>query len=171
PNFTTPPQPDLTKNLAPATSSNMLSPVSVTSDGTHLFVTDLGQNRVLIWNSIPTQNNQPADIAIGQPDLTSSVDNNSFTGTPATSATDTTNKEKGVLCPSNGTDLASNPTFPFRCAATLSFPRFALSDGKRLFIADGGNDRILIFNSIPVQTGQKADVILGQPDDTSDIVS
>ena len=32
----------------------LLNPVSVTSDGVHLFVTDLGYNRVLIWNSIPT---------------------------------------------------------------------------------------------------------------------
>ena len=31
----------------------MLSPVSVTSDGMRLFVTDLGFNRVLIFNSHP----------------------------------------------------------------------------------------------------------------------
>lgn len=171
-NFTTPPQPDLTKNLAPATASNMLSPVSVTSDGTRLFVTDLGQNRVMIWDSIPTQTNQPADIAIGQQNLTSAVDNNAFTGTPATSSTDTTNKETPVMCTvSNGTDPANNPTYPNRCASTLSFPRFALSDGQRLFIADGGNDRILVFKTIPTQSGQPADVILGQPDAISDIVT
>ena len=39
-----------------AAANNMLTPVSVTSDGTHLFVTDLGYNRVLIWNNIPTTN-------------------------------------------------------------------------------------------------------------------
>ena len=45
----------------------------------------------------------------------------------------------------------------------MSFPRFALSDGdSRLFIADGGNDRILVFNTIPTQSGQPADYILGQ---------
>jgi uncharacterized protein (TIGR03437 family) len=172
PSFTTPPQPDLTKNLAPATASNMLSPVSVTSDGTRLFVTDLGQNRVLIWNTIPTQNTQPADIAIGQQNLTTGVDNNAFTGSPATSSTDTTNKETPVMCTTPyGTDPANNPTYPLRCAATLSFPRFALSDGQRLFIADGGNDRILVFNTMPTQSGQSADVVLGQPDAISDVVS
>lgn len=171
-NFTTPPQPDLTKNTAPATASNLLSPVSVTSDGTRLYVTDLGQNRVLIWNSIPTQNGQAADIVVGQPNMTSSVDNNSFSGAAATSSTDTTNKETPVLCPnSSGNDSANNPVYPQRCGATLSFPRFALSDGTRLFIADGGNDRILVFNSLPTQNGQKADVILGQPDEVSDNVT
>ena len=172
PNFTTTPQPDLTKNLAPATAANMLSPVSVTSDGTRLFVTDLGQNRVMIWNSIPTSTNQAADVIIGQPTVTSAVDNNAYTGNPATSSTDTTNKETPVMCTvSYGTDAANNPTYPPRCASTLSFPRFALSDGQRLYIADGGNDRILVFKSIPTQTGQAADVILGQPDAISDIVS
>ena len=43
-----------------------------------LFVTDLGYNRVLIWNSIPTSNGAAADVAIGQPDLVSSIANYGF---------------------------------------------------------------------------------------------
>ena len=62
-----------------------------------------------------------------------------------------------VACDSNG-----NPTFPPHCNATLSFPRFALSDGQRLFVADGGNDRVLVFNQIPSQNGQAGDFIIGQ---------
>ncbi|MEI9976694.1 MAG: hypothetical protein WDO73_34325 [Ignavibacteriota bacterium] len=76
----------------------MLAPVSVTSDGTRLFVTDLGFNRVLIFDSIPTSNGAAATVALGQPDLVSSVANNAFTGTAATSTSDTTNKETAVLC-------------------------------------------------------------------------
>src|SRR5262249_241147 len=64
-------EPDLTQQKTGATASNLLNPVAVTSDGQRLFVTDLGYNRVLIWNSIPAVNGQPADMAIGQPDLTS----------------------------------------------------------------------------------------------------
>jgi uncharacterized protein (TIGR03437 family) len=170
PNFNS--APASTVNDTPALANNLFSPVSVTSDGQHLFVTDLGHNRVLIWNSIPTQTQQPADVEVGQPDMTSSVVNNAFTGSPATSATDTTNKETPAMCTvSTGTDLANNPTYPFRCASTLNFPRFALSDGQHLFIADGGNDRILVYNSIPTQNGQRADEILGQPDEFTDQVS
>ncbi|HEY1340471.1 MAG TPA: hypothetical protein VGF59_23325, partial [Bryobacteraceae bacterium] len=139
--------------------SNMLNPVAVTSDGQRLFVTDLGFNRILVWNSIPTSNAQPADLAIGQPDMTSSVPNNAFSIDP----NDTTAKETPVLCTtSNGTDTNGNPTYPKQCAATLSFPRFALSTGDRLFIADGGNDRVLVFNQIPTQSGASSDSVIGQ---------
>ena len=61
-----------------------------------------------------------------------------------------------------------HPVFPPRCAATLSFPRYALSDGTRLFIADGGNDRVLVYNTIPTTNGAPADVILGEPDEFTD---
>ena len=163
PNFSTVTQPDLTQQNEGASASNMLNPVSVTSDGVRLFVTDLGFNRVLIWNSIPTSNDVPADFELGQPDLVSAVANNSFSGSMATSATDTTDKETPVLCTtSNGNDPAGNPTYPPTCNSTLSFPRFALSDGHRLFVADGGNDRVLIYSNLPTQNGQAADIILGQ---------
>ena len=56
--------------------------------------------------------------------------------------------------------------FPYACAATLSFPRYALSDGTRLFIADGGNDRVLVYHTMPTRSGQPADAILGQPSET-----
>ena len=163
PNFTSFVQPDLTQQSTSATASNMLNPVSVTSDGVRLYVTDLGYNRVLIWNSIPTSNGAAADLVVGQPDMNSSIANNAFSGKPATSSTDTTNKETPVLCSvSSGTDPAGNPTYPPSCSATLNFPRFALSDGTRLFLADGGNDRVLVFKQVPNTNGQSADFVLGQ---------
>ncbi len=170
--FTTAPPLDVTTNPPKPSASNMLSPTSVTSDGTRLFVSDLGQNRILIWNSIPNSNGQPADVEIGQPDMTGNVSNNAFTGTSATSSTDTTNKETPVLCTvPSGTDLASNNVYPFRCAFTMSYPRFALSDGTRLFVADAGNDRVLVYDQIPTQNAQRADIILGQANETDDVVT
>ena len=137
------------------TASLMLSPTSVTSDGTHLFVTDLGYNRILIWNTIPTTNQKPADFEIGQVDMTQTIPN-----------------DTAHLCQSNGTDPTTGDlTYPATCAFTLSFPRFALSDGTRLFVADGGNDRVLVYNSIPQTNAVKADVILGEPDEFSDVFS
>ena len=152
PNFTTAPQVNQINLSLPTTANIMLSPTSVTSDGTRLYVTDLGYNRVLIWNSIPTTNQKPADIEIGQKDMTQSISNDSAN-----------------LCTSNGTDANGNATYPARCGKTLSFPRYTLSDGTRLFIADGGNDRVLVYNSIPTQNAAKADVILGEPDEFSDV--
>ena len=149
PDFNTAP-PSTTLDL-PATADNLFSPTSVTSDGQRLYVADLGHARVLIWNSIPTETQQPADIAVGQPDLVSEIDNNS----PA-------------LCASNGVDANNNPTYPTSCYSTLSLPRYALSDGTHLFIADGGNDRVLIYNTIPAKSGAKGDIVLGQPDEFTD---
>ena len=163
PNFTTAVEPNLASQTTSATASNLLNPVAVSSDGTHLFVTDLGYNRVLIWNSIPTTNAAPADVEIGQPDMVSSVANNSYSGTAATSTTDTTDKETPVMCTvSNGIDGYGNPTYPEFCSYTMSFPRFTLAVDNRLFVADGGNDRLMVFNQIPTQNAQPADYIIGQ---------
>jgi len=163
PNFTSAIQPNLAAQTTSATASNLLNPVAVSSDGTHLFVTDLGYNRILIWNSIPTANAAPADVEIGQPDMVSSVANNSYSGTAATSTTDTTDKETAVMCTvSNGIDGYGNPTYPEFCNYTVSFPRFTLAVDNRLFIADGGNDRLMVFNQIPTTNAQAADYIIGQ---------
>lgn len=165
PNFTTFVQTDITQQNTSATASNMLNPVSVTSDGTRLYVTDLGYNRILIWNSIPSGNAAPADVVVGQPDMTSSVANNAFVNNPlSNSTTTTTTVQAPVLCttPTGVLDANNNPTYPDHCNATLNYPRFALSDGTRLFIADGGNDRVLEFATIPQQNGASADIILGQ---------
>ncbi len=154
PNFTTLVVPPVTDQTVPPTQTNLSSPTSVTTDGTRLYVTDLGHNRVLIWNAIPAANNAAADTEIGQPDFVSQISNNS-----------------SAVCPSNGTNTTVTPnvpTYPYTCGSALSYPRFALSDGTRLYIADGGNDRVLIFNSIPETNQAKADVILGQVDENSD---
>lgn len=169
PNLTTFVEPDLTQAKSDAHANNLLNPVSVTSDGVRLYVTDLGHNRVLIWNSLPTQNQQPADIALGQPDLNSAIPDNAFTGTAATASTDTTNKETPVMCTvSNGKDPANNPTYPALCGRTMSFPRYAISDGTWLFVADGGNDRVLVYRHVPTQSGAAPDLILGEPDEFTD---
>jgi hypothetical protein len=165
PNFTTFVQVNIAQQNINATSQNMLNPVSVTSDGVHVFVTDLGYNRILIWNSIPTKNDQAADVVVGQPDMNSGAPNNAFTITsPASLANSTTTTiQTPVLCTvSNGTDSNGNLTYPAVCNATLNFPRFALSDGTKLFVSDGGNDRVLEFQNIPTQNGASADIILGQ---------
>jgi len=167
PNMTTYVQVNIAQQNTSAAANNMLTPVSVTSDGTHLFVTDLGFNRVLIWNKIPTTNQQPADVEIGQPDMTTGIPNDAFS-TPTTT-TISPPPQTAVLCKvSNGVDANNSPTYPGLCEYTLSFPRFALSDGTRLYVADGGNDRVLIYNKIPQANAAAADIVLGQTDFVSD---
>ncbi len=182
PNFTSFVQPDLTQSQPLTAANNLQDPTWVSTDGTHLFISDFGQNRVLIFNQIPTTNGAAADVAIGQPDLVSSIDNNSYSVTnPTPDSAGFPQGESAVLCQNNAawaanqgqtassyTDSAGTAVFPPRCAATLEFPRAVVSDGTRLFIADGGNDRVLVYNTIPTQSGVRADEILGQPDEWSD---
>ncbi len=48
----------------------LVDPVSVALDGKRVFVGDASLHRVLVWNSLPTSGDQPADAVLGQPDLT-----------------------------------------------------------------------------------------------------
>ena len=155
PDFDTRPEPDLTQSNVSASATSMLDPVSVTVHNGKMFVTDLGFNRILIFNSVPTSNTAPADIVIGQPDMESQRPNNSQALCP-----------EAEPPPAEEGDTSDDDTTPppIRCDRTLSFPRFALSDGNSLFVADGGNDRILIFNEIPTANGAPADVVIGQRD-------
>ncbi len=105
-------------------------PTGVASDGTRLFVADFNNNRVLVFNHMPTSNNATADVVIGQPDFSS-----------------------------NGQNQNGSPS-----ANTIKNPRGVFSDGTRLFIADTGNNRILVFNTMPSSNNTAADLIIGQPD-------
>ncbi len=161
PDFDTRPEPDLTQSNVQPTASGMLNPVSVSVSNERMLVTDLGFNRVLIFNTVPTQNTASADVVVGQPDMESNLLNNS----PALcDPLPEEPPEEGEEEEGAEEEEEPEPTFPRRCAGTLSFPRFALSDGQRLFVADGGNDRVLIFDEVPTTDGVRADTVLGQPD-------
>ncbi|MBX7044792.1 MAG: fibronectin type III domain-containing protein [Ignavibacteria bacterium] len=101
----------------------VLPGATMNSEG-KVFVVDKSNNRVLIFNSMPTSNKQQADVVIGQSDFTS-----------------------------NGSGYGANQ---------LNNPAGVVSDGTRLFIADEGNNRILVFNTIPVSNGASANIVLGQ---------
>jgi len=129
-------QPDFVHNQANesdiCTAISMWRPDCVFSDGTKLFVVDYRNNRVLIYNSIPTGNDAVPDVVIGQPDFTSNSINQG--GSPG--------------------------------ANTLGFPTVVYYYNSKLFIADQGNHRVLIYNTIPTTNNASADVVIGQPDFT-----
>lgn len=61
-------------NEAPIILQNMVGlyfnlPEGVFVDGEHLFVADTVNNRVLIWNEIPREFNEPPDIVLGEDDF------------------------------------------------------------------------------------------------------
>ncbi len=84
---------DNNRGGAPA-ANTLYSPSDVWSDGTRLIVADSDNHRVLIWNSFPTANGQPADVVLGQAGMT--------TGAFGTSARDL---NRPYMLNSNGNQL------------------------------------------------------------------
>lgn len=50
-------------------ANTLVDPVSVAFDGKRLFVGDAALHRVLVWNSLPADESQPADVVLGQPNF------------------------------------------------------------------------------------------------------
>jgi hypothetical protein len=121
-------QPDFTAatpNNGGVNAASLNFPGAALVVGGKLLVAEYGNNRILIYNSIPVSPNAPADVVIGQPDFT--------TTSPGISST------------------------------KLNQPFALASDGTRLAVADRGNHRVLIYNSIPTVSGAAANRVLGQP--------
>lgn len=126
-------QPDFStsgSNTGGLSAESMTEPM-VWIGGGKLFVADRSNYRVLIWNSIPTSNHTPADVVLGQPDMTSATVNN------------------GGLT-----------------ASAIADPMRGWVDGTRLFVPDLGNQRVLVWNTIPTTNNAPADLVLGQPNMT-----
>lgn len=187
-------QPDMNTsdpNLT-AAANNLNSPYGVFFDGQKLFVADANNNRVLIYNSIPTANGASADVVVGQTDMTGSSANQG-----GSVAANTLGFPEGVysdgvrlfiadslnnrvlvynsIPTANGasadyvigqTDLDHNGINQGGSvgANTLFAPTSVFAHSGKLFIADDANDRVLIYNSIPTASNPNADVVVGQAD-------
>ncbi|MCH4560569.1 MULTISPECIES: NHL repeat-containing protein [Mesorhizobium] len=97
------------------------------ADG-RLFVADTGNRRVLVWNSIPQRNGQPADLVLGQADATTRDDNASGVGG----------------------------------AVGMRWPHSVVVENNKILVADAGNNRIMVWNSMPNADGAPCSFVLGQ---------
>lgn len=155
--------------------------------GSKLIVSDSTNNRVLIWNSIPTTDGAPADLVLGQPDFTSRATGGAAAATnlygPAGVWSDgtrlivadrfnnrvliwstfpTANQAPADIVlgwPAFGT---SGPAVSPPTASSLRNPIGVFYDGARLYVADESNNRVLIWNGIPSENGAAANLVLGQ---------
>ena len=190
-------QTDMNSNLINQVGylKTIYKPANIFSDGTRLFVADLLNNRVLIYNSIPDSNNRSADVVVGQPDMASNGDNTGGVSAKSLFGPSTVFVYRGKMFvadrynhrvlifnsipTSNGAsadvvigqpDMATNiVNYGGVSARSLYNPGDVFTDGTKLVISDSYNNRILIFNSIPTSNYPVADVVIGQPDMTTNV--
>lgn len=173
-------------NAGGLSASSMNGPQDVRFDGTRLAVADSGNNRVLIWNQLPTQDFAPADAVLGQAELNqggpgcaaqrlngpqallfygssllvSDTANNRvlrFDAPLSTGVAATLAFGQADLLASEANGGADAPT-----ARGLSHPGALTSDAGRILISDLNNSRVLIWNAMPSAHFQPADVVVGQ---------
>ncbi|HEU4406103.1 MAG TPA: NHL repeat-containing protein [Polyangiaceae bacterium] len=119
-------------------AATLNAPEDAIVDDGRLIVADTGNHRVLIWNSLPTADGQPADAVVGQAD---------FAGTrPNRGAPDGDGD--------GDSDAAANGFFS---------PSGVAVDGDKLFVSDAANHRVLVFSPVPSANGAAATAALGQP--------
>jgi len=160
----------------------------VWNDGTKLYVTDRSAHRLMIWNTIPTTTFEAADVILGQADEISHVANAGGRTGATMNFPDAVHVSGGKLYVADrnnhrilvwddiptvtGTaadfaigqpDLTSGTgNNGGRSASSLQSPNGIVITGTKLIVSERGNDRILIWNTVPTTFGVAADVVLGQ---------
>jgi hypothetical protein len=184
-------QPDLisnTVNNGGVSAQSLNGPASVNCDGTELFVTDPGNHRVLIWNTVPTVTQQASDLVVGQPNLTSNTENNGGVGSKTLSYPSEVYSDGSklyIMDYGNYRGLIWNtiPTTNFEAANVVigqpDFTSAAIADsggltkglfepqgimkiGAKLFVTDYENDRVMVWNTVPTVNHTAADAVIGQ---------
>jgi photosystem II stability/assembly factor-like uncharacterized protein len=145
-----------------------------------------GGGRIMLWNQVPEENGADADIVIGQPDFNA--------GNTGCSQTEINWLFGVAFSPDGNkllvSDAGNNRVLVYNAPYYTNMPASVVigqddfvsniantdvnrlitpaglhvhSDG-RLFIADYGNNRVLVYNKIPEINGASANVVIGQPD-------
>ena len=175
------------------TASSTVTPgayaVAVSSTG-RLAMSCGTDNRILIWNTVPTTSGVAADLVLGQVNFTA-------TGSATTAAglntpqglcwhganlwvADTFNHRvlRYTNPVANGqaaslvlgqADFTSNTARSVATFATRAFnqPNSVYIYGTKLFVADTFNHRVIIWNAVPTASNTAGSIVLGQPDTTT----
>jgi hypothetical protein len=179
-----------TSNVPSLSAQTLSNPYNSTIAAGKLFVSDTANNRILIWNTIPTSTQQAADLVLGQPNMTTGTCNTgtisaqslcgpTFVHSDGTRLVVSDESNSRVLIWNTiptvdrqaadvvigQPNMTSNVDYSLSPAAnTLYFPGGVFISGTKLFVVDSGDNRILIWNTIPTTDQQAADVVMGQPD-------
>jgi len=152
-------------------------PGTVASDGTHLLLADRNNNRVLIWNRLPTSNTPP-DLVLGQKDFYS---NDPGTGLDEMNWPLSISAAGGkvVVTDTNNNRILIWNTFPSKNGQPADFvlnnaarfkddnpkrniiwPWGVWTNGKKLAVSSTQGGLVLLWNNFPTENDQPADLYL-----------
>ncbi len=156
-----------------------------------LFVSDTGHHRLMIWVDVPAADSEPANLLVGQPNFTSEGRNGGGAiGAASLNVPTGVAAARGILAVADawnhriliwhGYPIRSNQPADIvlgqadfegglanrgkdaPAADTLNWCYGVTISGARLFVADTGNRRVLVWDRIPERNGAPADLVLGQ---------
>ncbi|MEK8027586.1 hypothetical protein [Pseudaquabacterium rugosum] len=162
--------------------------VACTTDGA-LWVADSGHHRLLGWARVPQADHAPADWVIGQPDLDAEARNRGGAVRPSSlnaphglcacddglAVADAWNHRvllwrraptrsdvppDVILGQADGAAGLPQGGRAQPDAAGMNLPAGVHWDGARLWVADSGNGRLLVWDGLPHRDGQPADRVL-----------
>ncbi|MEQ8704432.1 MAG: hypothetical protein RIC19_10955 [Phaeodactylibacter sp.] len=193
-------QPDETINDQPdgqiflgGNDNPLLAPRGVHLVNKKLLIADTGQNRVFIWNEMPTQSHQEPDVVLGQIEKTDTDRNAGGKVTASTLMYPSglwSDGNRVVVCDAwnhrvliwnqwpttNGQPadiVLGQPDFNHNqpnvegvgstpSARSLNWPYGIDFSGGKLFVADTGNRRVLVYNQFPTEHFAAADQLIGK---------
>ena len=177
-------QENFTSDESACEAASLGGPDGVWLSNDKLLVSDVANSRILIWNSIPTENGAPADLVLGKEALDNcdSVTGASGLNWPTGVWSD---GERVVVVDSDNYRVLIWNTFPTTngqaadvvlgqedmdaeesgdpSASSFAWPTVVTSNGNQLFVSDCGR-RVLIWDAFPEENNVPADRVLGSPD-------
>ena len=142
-------QPDLTtgqSNYGGVSAKSLSRPAALASDGKRLLAVDADNNRILIWNRLPTTNFAPADVVVGQ---------SSFTNVVAWSMP-VPGSDRNFAIAYAG--LFGEPKVP----GLAVIPSKSMAGGSMMVVTDPYHHRVMLWDPIPTASNAPATALLGQ---------
>lgn len=175
-------QPNFDSGDGRCAADSLFSPQDAVIAGGKLVVADTGNNRVLIWDQVPSASGEGATLVLGQTGFDSCGGDTSRTSMLVPSSVWSDGERLLVADQGNNRVLVWNE-FPtvgntepdlvlgqenFDASATgsgaasMNFPGHVVSNGTQIFVSDINNNRVLVWNEFPTENGEAAAAVIGQ---------
>ncbi len=146
-------------------------PGGIASDGIHLILADRNNNRILIWNSLPTSNTEP-DVVLGQENFITNNPGDELDelNWPVSVATDgkhllvaDTENDRVLVWNSLPTENSQPADFVL-LKEEKSWPWAVWTNGEKVVVTVTWDKKIYIWNTFPTEANQEPDLIITNDD-------